>query len=186
MKPVASRGPAPPDAAFRVARRLHEIVRQLERYVDHQVQASGELDRKNEVLLSVVLALTGGGIALLGTIRPLNATGIDPTAVLLLLGSTSLAGAAVVLTDAYLGLTQARAPKMYPGIDPIWLAEVAADESFTAEHVAYATTGTLRLGVEKNERELTRRGRLRRAAFYLGLAGLALYAIGTFFIRYGK
>lgn len=169
-------GAAMPDEGPKLA----ELVRQLERFVDHQIRASEELDDKIELLLSVVIALAGGGIGLLQLLRTGGAGFRIGVAVLL--GSAILAfgASALMLLHAYVGLTAARAPRIHPGTDPAWLAAIAMDASWSMDHIHHATIKGLRDRTGENDAELARVGRLHRVALYLAIAGLAASAAATF------
>lgn len=155
-----------------------EISRQMERFVDHQIRASEELDDKIEVLLSLALTLTGGGVALLRLSAPPEARFF--TAAPIALGIVLASSSAILLLHGYIGVTRRSAPRIHPGADPEWLAGIAGDPSWSLAHLHHATIKGFGLRAEENERESARIGTLRRVAIYLALAALLAYAVGTF------
>lgn len=160
--------------------KLAELVRQLERYVEHQIRATEELDDKLEQFLAIILAIAAGGVAILATSPP-PAQPIE-TAFLTLVGLGLLASllAGFTLVDAYVGLTAGRAPRIHPGTDPDWLADVALEPAWSLPHVLHATVKGLRQRAEENQRELNKSATARRAALHLTLLALVLSGAAIF------
>ena len=159
--------------------RLAELLRQQERYIDHQLRRHEELLDQIEQLLSLAVALGGGGVALLRWTAGYAAAGrgwLDLTVVVAVtVGLASAFVAALVLLDLYIGLTARRAPRIEAGPDPGWVREIAGNRAWNLQHVRHAIIRGLDERVARNRVRPARLGRRRRASV-LGL----LVAVGTY------
>ncbi|MBI4393565.1 MAG: hypothetical protein HY556_07195 [Euryarchaeota archaeon] len=164
-------------------RRLGEVIRQMERYVDHQITVAEELDDKIEQLLALAVASFGGGLALLLS-QPTALVGGDPiltpSAALLVLSLVVNLISASLFLDAYVGILPARAPQIGPGADPAWLAEVALEPRWTMAHIQFSTIKGLKDRATENQGELVRVGSLRRLGLVALFVSLFLYGVVIF------
>lgn len=163
---------------------LESILRQMERYVDHQVRAVEELDDKIEQLLAIDLLLLGLGITLLD--RAVGRSLVDPGAPSLVLtgplvvGFLAVVGSMILLIRGYVGVGSSRGPRHQAGPDPGWLAQAAEEEGWTRSHFLHGLIKGYERWAEDNENEISRIVRGRRAALVLALFGVLLYATGIF------
>ena len=164
-------------------------MRQMERYVDHQIRAAEELDDKTEQLLTLAIAGIGGGIALSYFVPPAPTVllgGLPPTAILLVLGFLTNLATVFVLLDAYVGLAPDRAPRIGPGADPEWLAQVTLDPTWKLAHVHHATMKGLRERAIENSNEHRRIGALRRRALMILIVAFVLYGAASLLRWYAQ
>lgn len=156
---------------------LPEVLRQLERLIDHQARALEEQDDRTEQALTLSVAILGGALALASLVR--SSAVLDGAFLALLGGSAVLNIAALAgFLRAYLGVPKA----VSVGPDPHWMSGKANDADWrmpdlllsvvTDDPDYYAANGVILRRVAKEQ--------LRGAS--LLVASLGGYAMATFYI----
>lgn len=159
-----------------------EVLRQLERALDHEVRATEEVDDKLERLLAIVVLALAGSMAVLGSLFPGPATLTAGEARLVLAlsatGILSLVAAAGFLVHGYIGLTPRSGPEFIVGPDPDLLVRRSADPAITRERVLRALSTQYPAYIDSVGQERMRILRLRHRAFHLLTSGLGLLGVG--------
>lgn len=150
---------------------LAEMLREVERVVDHQVRWMKHQDDKTEQTLALATATLGGGLVLATFLHQTRASDI---ASLVLVASASSANLASLwrLLRAYLGV-----PKLLRlGPHPGWIAEKSNDATWSkADHYLFLLAGFPRY-YEQNAEMLARVARERLAGLRLLLVALLGYS----------
>lgn len=109
---------------------LHEMLRECERTIDHQVRALEEHDDKTAHMLTLTVAALGGGVALVGLAFGSFRADLD----VFFVASAVLAGAinitsVLLLVGAYVGFR--RHTEVHIGPSVAWIADKANDAEWS-------------------------------------------------------
>lgn len=160
--------------------RLGEILRQMERHIDHEVAASREFDRKIEHLLTMAVLLAGAGLAVFNFVRPPGPIQDAFVAIDVwfgVAGMTANIAALLFLINGYVGLPLGSDPQIDPGVDPDWLEAASASPEWSLEHILHSSIKGLKAASSSNVVENERKSAARRRGLFAGLSSVTLYAV---------
>lgn len=162
------------------ARALQEILRESERAVDGSLRALEEFDDKVEQMLTLAVAVLGGGLAIAGfTVSRPTSTSLSAL-VALSCGVTLSLGAGASFLSAYLRPADGGFASGTP--HPRWLAERARSEDLDlAEHLV-AVILTLSVAFETNVSMVVRGSKALRLGVRALLAAVAAFAGAVMFL----
>lgn len=161
---------------------LAEVVRELERYVDHQVRATEEIDDKAEQLIALSVVLFGGAFAVFALSTSTVSAAVRGFLPVVVAGFLSNTAAFLVLLHGYLGLREAEAPRVDVSPDPFWVLDRLEEPWWTLQHHYHAVIRGYTVIARRNRSELARLTKQRRRGLYLLVLAATLYATGMFIL----
>lgn len=162
-----------------------EVLRQLERLLDHEVRTIEEIDDKLELLLGFHLAVIGGGIALARNLAaaPTNSLGASPPPVVLALlaGGTLVLGVSfLLLLRGYLGWSPGTGPDTVSGPSPAALVAARRDSRVTFADLLEGLIYGYQAYIDELEDTFRTSVAYRRMGLAASFTGLGLYTAATF------
>lgn len=156
------------------------VLHQLERLLDHQVQALDALGGRTGVLLGLAIGLIAGGIALLNAVlggfsRPVDAGG-HLLLVVIVLGILATGASVLLFLQGSVGLTRRSGRRFESTPEAGWLVAMALDPDWSADAVIYSLMRGYRRYAASLDKELARVSGLHRCAVLGILAALTAYS----------